>query len=68
MIFTIFSTNFSQFEQLKKKKNVRSIGLKQFFLNLLVKKEIITNIRKQFEDSELKSGENIWWILVLNSR
>ena len=63
LCFPNFVYKFFSVWAVEKEKNVRSIGLKQFFLNLPVKKEIITNIRKQFEDSELKSGENIWWIL-----
>ena len=53
MFSPILSSNFSQFEQLKKKTSfllVQNI----FFLSLPVEKEIV--------DSEFKIVETIWWI------
>ena len=52
-----FSTNFSQFEQLKKQS---SYAPKQFFfLSLPVEKEIIQIFVKRIVDTEFEIGETI---------
>ena len=57
----IFSMNFSQFEQLKKKTNSLLVQ-NSFFLSLPVEKEISTNICKKIVDSEFEIIETIGWI------
>ena len=49
------------------KGNTFLIPTKQeFFLSLLVEKEIITNTYNKFVDSEFEIRENIWWIRNLS--
>ena len=53
----IFSTYFSQFEQLEKKKNF--IGSKKFISSVCQLKKKSEQI---FQDSEFEIGETIRWI------
>ena len=61
--FTNFSTNFSKFEQLKKKKKILELILDSFFSQFASwKRNHNKNLLKKFVDLKFEIGGTIWWI------